>query len=277
MKSYHVAKSTTAGFIGTFTFDQIESMLKAEVIKPDHVATDCIGLSYNQLLESSSATWVPVSQLQRPVETTTVGTTPSKPEAGQQFDKANRSGCAIDSTSMPLYSAVGWKLCGAVVGGGGLVAGAHAHGVPEAYREFVNPFVPVLLAIIALLGANVGALVGLFVSRFPQKRATKSALNNTEADSTPPLEGGDKPVKQGWGVMATINGGITAGFWLGVFVGWIYLTALQSQHKGEVSMGILLLPVLIIGFFVKTIIFATAGGLIGGLFGSLHCIFRRAR
>ena len=51
MKSYYVAKSTTSGLIGTFTSDQIESLLKSEVIKPDFVATECTGLSYNQLME----------------------------------------------------------------------------------------------------------------------------------------------------------------------------------------------------------------------------------
>ena len=171
MKSYYVAKTTTSGFIGTFTFDQIESLLKSEAIKPDYVATECSGPSFNQLVKSGVAIWLPVSQLHRPIDTPTAGTAPSNPVAEQQPVGSNGVGCAVFSTS---------TLLGVFFGGlGGLVyllylfsksiepAEANFLGVGTVFALLQGGFVTIVSAVV---GALVGALTGITISVLRRKR-----------------------------------------------------------------------------------------------------------
>ena len=174
-------------------------------------------------------------------------------------------------------SAVAWKLGGAVLVAVGLVAGARVRGVPN---QLLDPFGPVLLAIVALIGANVGALIGLLVSRSRQKRAAKSALNNSEASLSPPKESGDMPVKQSLRALAGLNAWITLGGLIGAFGGWGYLASPPPAAKSDPTMGmfnIILAPAALLWSLLQIIIFATAGALIGALIGSLVSILRCKR
>ena len=63
MKYYYIAKTSTSGFVGAFTIEQIAAQLEANAIRRDFVATESTDLSYNQLMKIGGATWVPVSQL----------------------------------------------------------------------------------------------------------------------------------------------------------------------------------------------------------------------
>ena len=177
----------------------------------------------------------------------------------------------------PRDSAVAWKLVGAVFGAGGLVAGARARGFPEA---LLDPFGPLLVAIVALIGANVGALIGSLVFRFCQKRTRISVLKNSDHNLTSAQKGGEKALKQGSGALDGLNAWITVGGMIGAFGGWVYLATPPTERKGEYSMGLLMLPFLAIKavfFLFQVIVFATAGALIGALVGSLIRIFRNGR
>ncbi len=177
----------------------------------------------------------------------------------------------------PRDSDVAWKLVGAVLGAVGLVAGARTRGFPS---ELLDPFGPLLVAIVALIGANVGALIGSLIARFLQKRAAKSDLNNSEPGSTPLQESGDKAVKQGLRALVGLNAWITVGGMIGAFGGWAFLASPPSAPKSDPTMGmfnmIFGLAALLIALF-KLVIFATAGSLIGVLVGSLIRIFRAKR
>lgn len=188
MKSYYVSKTTTSGFVGTFTFDQIESMLKADVIKPDYVATESSGPSFNQLVESGSATWVPVSKLQPPNDPPTAGTANLEPVAGQQLERSKDSGCAVVSASALLGISIGGM--GGLIYLTYLVSNSNKHpwanflGVLTIGALLWGGFVTIVSAI---LGALIGAVAGSLFCVFRGKRSPAAQASQQKRELPPPL------------------------------------------------------------------------------------------
>ncbi len=152
MKSYYVAKSTTSGFIGTFTSDQIESSLKSGVIKPDYLATENSGLSYSQLVESGVAIWMPVSQLQSMAGECVLRSEHQSP-AGSRWPKL-----AIIVT----WTAIG-PFAGAIIGFYVSLAFIRS----EANFMGVGSFVCAIFG--AILGLPLGAAIGVLICVFRGK------------------------------------------------------------------------------------------------------------
>ena len=181
----------------------------------------------------------------------------------------------VESRGPAGASGAAWTVGGSIAGAIGLVTPALASRAFKEYWGSAAPAVMVGLTIIALVGAVAGALTGALVSGFRRKRSMKSHLNNPKNDLPSPLpEIGEKPVRQGWSIMAILNTGTALGGRAGAVSGLFYFGSLMGSNNGEFSILLgLLLPSLLIGLLGLVVIGAVAGALIG----ALYCIFRRHR
>lgn len=68
MKTYFVCKTPGSGFVGAYTVEQIQALLKTNEIKAEYVVTESIVPTFSQLMQMGGAQWMSVLDLLTGIE-----------------------------------------------------------------------------------------------------------------------------------------------------------------------------------------------------------------